>query len=388
MSLPSIEQLRFHQLKKHHLFRDSSFEGVARDLMGLHSTDYWTPYLSVWSRIGDYDASKVFKNINSGKGLARINAYRRTLHVVHVDDLPLIIRATASVFYNSARKVPPLRNSTDVELKAVINKILVTLEDGPLKMSELKKKVPEMEKLGRWVLLLPMAEGKVIRAHANHARSNLTAYALTEKWIKGYKPSEFTEDEAIREIIQRYIKAYGPVTKDDVTWWLMLTKTKIGAILKILENHLQTIEIDGSQYFVDPKTIESCINEEEDIPEIWFLPYEDVFPKAYIKREWYLDNDLKRKIFPESSMYFWPPNSPEMPPEKHKGMNQAGEIRPTIWFEGKIVGRWEIQEQKGTYTVISDIYRKMKKDVLESINEKRGELEEFINKRLAPISGK
>ena len=113
-----------------------------------------------------------------------------------------------------------------------------------------------------------------------------------------------------------------------------------------------------------------------------------MFPKAYIQREWYLDDDLKRRVYPESAKYYWPPENPFMPPAKHKGMSQAGEIRPSVWVDGKIVGRWEIENKKDSYSIKYGIYRELDKDVHKIIQQKRDNLEDFINIRLKPISGK
>jgi hypothetical protein len=386
MKAPKIEKLRLYQASKQESFQGSSFEKVTRELLGLHSTDYWTPYLSVWSRIGNYDAAKIFDAINSGENLVRINAYRRTVHLVHVDDLPIIIKATKSVFYNSVRSVPPLRKITDDEVEAIHNKILDNLDEKPLRMSELNKRIPELQKLGRWVLLLLMAEGKVIRAEAAHARSNLTSYSITKKWVQGYKPTKLSETEALKEIIRRFIKIYGPVTEEDIVWWLMTTKTRVRKILDVLLPEVDTVELEGVIHFFKSGILDNLVVKEKNIPSVWFLPYEDVFPKAFIQRDWYLDDKLKRKVFPESVSYYWPPENPVIPPEKHKGMSQAGEIRPSIWVAGRIVGRWEIEKNKDSYSIKHDIYKEVEVNAKKIIKQKKENLEEFINNQLQPIS--
>ncbi|MGY5852224.1 MAG: hypothetical protein RTU92_01500, partial [Candidatus Thorarchaeota archaeon] len=68
MTEVTLDQLRMNQLRKQRLLGDHEldFYDIAKEQLGLHSTDYWTPYLSVWSRIGDYDAKSVFSSLNSG----------------------------------------------------------------------------------------------------------------------------------------------------------------------------------------------------------------------------------------------------------------------------------------------------------------------------------
>lgn len=101
MTTATIEQLRWNQLKKQSVFGEErpNFYELAKSQLGLHSTNYWTPYLSAWARIGDYDTHDVFKSLNSGKHLLRTHAFRLTVHVIHQDNFPMIIRAIGSRLY-------------------------------------------------------------------------------------------------------------------------------------------------------------------------------------------------------------------------------------------------------------------------------------------------
>jgi hypothetical protein len=119
----------------------------------------------------------------------------------------------------------------------------------------------------------------------------------------------------------------------------------------------------------------------------WFLPYEDHFPKAFIQRLFFIDDSTKERLLPQSSRHYWPPDrSP--PPEDYKGPRASGEIRPSIWFDGKIVGRWEIEKKNDEFQIVRDIYRKVSSNVTEILDERQSELEGFINGRLVPISKK
>ncbi|MFW9794141.1 MAG: hypothetical protein ACFFEE_07565, partial [Candidatus Thorarchaeota archaeon] len=73
MANVTAEQLRWNQMRKQFLLDEkaSDFCEVAKAQLGLHSTDYWTPYLSVWSRIGDYDAKEMFESIDNGREIVR-----------------------------------------------------------------------------------------------------------------------------------------------------------------------------------------------------------------------------------------------------------------------------------------------------------------------------
>ena len=72
---PSLEQLRAARL---HLQRHRpSLEALVRDSVGLHSTDYGTPYLSAWARLPGFDARPISHDLNADHGafLLRLLAY-------------------------------------------------------------------------------------------------------------------------------------------------------------------------------------------------------------------------------------------------------------------------------------------------------------------------
>lgn len=91
MSTERLYRLRTAQFRRQCASRD--FVTLAHQLLGFHSTDYWSPYLSAWARIGDYDAAAVFEAINTGQGLARVSCYRFTAHVLPAEDVALVLRA-------------------------------------------------------------------------------------------------------------------------------------------------------------------------------------------------------------------------------------------------------------------------------------------------------
>ena len=55
-------------------------------------------------------------------------------------------------------------------------------------------------------------------------------------------------------------------------------------------------------------------------------------------------------------------------------------------MNGQVVGRWEIDDEGKQKKIVMSIYTKDAKKHLEKIKEIRGNLEEFVNDKLLPIS--
>ncbi|MFW9913073.1 MAG: winged helix DNA-binding domain-containing protein [Candidatus Thorarchaeota archaeon] len=387
----SVEQVRLNHLRKQHAFdkRRQDFYGIARTQLGLHSTDYWTPYLSVWARIGDYNAESIFKSLNSGDRLLRLNAFRATVHVVHTDNLSLVILATKAAFYKKMRQHPDIKHLSDSEIDSLMEVVLATLKDGPKTMREIKKSVPQYAKQIRPLFHLAATSGKVVRATASHARSSTTAYALLEKWVKGFRLEDMSENEAVNLMIHRYIDRFGPVSVDDISWWLSITKTRTRNAVEAFKDDVVEVDVRGTNKMMTPDDFEFATSLEAP-PEsvIWLLPYEDHLPKSSIERSWYLSEEMKSYVFPKLREHYWPPEC--LPPPsgvKVTGAtNTSGEIRPTIWVNGEVVGRWEFESREGNYVVSHKIWEKVHAKYDNIISERARELEDFVNTRLVPIS--
>jgi hypothetical protein len=376
-------------LRKQYAFdtRKPSFYDVTRDQLGLHSTDYWTPYLSVWARIGNYNAEEIFRSLNSGDRLVRLNAFRTTVHVVHVENLPLLIRTTGPFLRKKIRQHPDIKELSDQEIESLTDSVLAVLEDGPKTMREIKKLLPDQARRVRPLFTLAATSGKVIRGTASHARNPTTAYALVEKWVDGFVHADISEDEALREVIRLYVKRFGPVTIDDISWWLPTTKTKARTEIEQLSDEIVQVEIEGQGIFMSVDDVEIAASlESSKEPIVWLLPYEDYLPKAFIQRNWYMGEEDRPMLFPQLRDHYWPPDMSKPTTKASKSTNASGEIRPTIWIDGEAVGRWELEPTDEKQKVVFKIYREVRPKYGNMISEKARELEDFVNTQLVPIS--
>ncbi len=385
----TTEHLRRYQLYKQGLcervFRD--FSDVTHAALGLHSTDYWTPYISAWARIGDYDAKEVFEALNEGRTVLRRRAFRNTLHVVHIANYGLILSGLGPQLERSMRMAPPIKDLTDSEVEKRIKEIMQVLQDGPLSMNELKKRLPHIGEQLRWLILMANGRGQIVRTSGTHARSTRLDYDLASNWLSDYEIPVIEEDVALAEILHKYINNFGPVSVSDIAWWVPLKTGEAKRLLSKIENQIIEVEIDGKKHLMSSNDFEQSKSFEPSSDTIVnLLPYEDHFPKAFKERNWYISQEEEKMLFPRNREHYWPPEMKPPPPGPPKGMNASGEIRPSIWVDGRIVGRWEVETEKDQATIHHAICVKTSKDIQERIEEKCLELSEFINRRLMPIS--
>ena len=379
MASQLLEQLRSARL---HLQRQGTdVDGVVGDNLGLHSTDYWSPYVSAWARLPALDAAALYRRLNSGRGLVRINCFRTTVHLVRVEDLPLLVAATGEAAATIGRRSPTLRSLSGTEVRAGLDRVCAALADGPRGTNELKAALPDLAANLRDWLRTAMGEGEVIRADAPHARSNRSRYALTRAWVPGYAGPDRPPADARAEVLRRAVHAFGPLTEADLAWWLPATRAEVKRALASMGTAAAHLDVDGTRYWYATPLA--------DVPAppraeqgAWLLPYEDGLLKGYQERAWCLEPGLKDVLFPYNIPHYYPPDGVGPPPGPKGGVNNSGEARPSIWWGGRAVGRWEERDGNVLFRIHADVGA----DATRAIEAELARLEAFLATELGPIS--
>lgn len=379
MARSALERLRDARLARQR--RAEDVDSLVRDSIGLHSTDYWSPYLSAWARIPGFAPATLLERLNRGQGLARVNSFRNTVHVVLAEDLALIQRATGESVAKAGRGGPGPKGCSDAEIARGLARIEAALEGGPLDNAGIKAQVPELAENLRYWLLVAMGRGNVLRADTAHARSNRARYALTRQWIAGWAPSPLSVEEARRELLIRAVRAFGPVTDEDLSWWLPATKTEVRAALRSMGDEGRKIEEAGRCWWYAADLADAPAPGRE-AQGAWLLPYEDGLLKGYRDRDWLLAPGLREVLFPYSIAHWHPPDGADPGPGPHKGVNVSGEARPSVWWGGRVVGRWELGEGGPVWQVHAQVGGGAE----EAIAGEIGRLGRFTREELGPIS--
>ncbi|MFX1483114.1 MAG: DNA glycosylase AlkZ-like family protein, partial [Promethearchaeota archaeon] len=174
----------------------------------------------------------------------------------------------------------------------------------------------------------------------------------------------------------------------DIAWWFKQTKTTVKNTIEQMKEDVVTLELDGTEKFMMTADLETASSIEVPTDDnVWFLPYEDHFLKAFIDRSRFISAEIQHRISPPDRRHFWPsqPDEPRVIPSP--GVRATGEVRPTIWYNGNVVGRWEIDDIGKEKRIVTSLYTKLDKLGIESIEEKRMDLDCFVNSILLPISG-
>ena len=335
----SIEQRRARLARRHHLARAAqgkTVAEVARDLVGLHSTDPVTVYLSAHARVRVRAATveAIGRELYEERSVLRVLGMRRTMFVVPAEVAPVIQAActvkiagamrrrlvglveTAGIAKNGERWLDKAERATIAALEA----------QGEAAAAELSKEVPQLrEKImfgegKKWeghqsvsTLLLNVmaAEGRMIRGRPRGTWiSSQYRWVPTASWL-ARRADEWGPVEARAELVRRWLWGFGPATITDIRWWTGLTagelKPALAAIAPV------EVDLDGERGLVLADDLAPV-----SAPKPWaaLLPSLDSTVMGWKVRDWYLG-----------------PHGPRL-------FDRAGNAGPTVWWEGRVVGGW------------------------------------------------
>lgn len=337
---------RRHRLARRHALapahRLATPEEVTDAVAVLHATEAPTVYLSVAARAPGVTVADIDRSLYQDRTLIKQLAMRRTLFVFPRALLPAAWgSASARVADVERRKIA--RNVEDAgrtrdglawlrDMEAAVVEVLD--REGSLPAKAIREAVPGLDgkvpasASTRWggaqpiaprVLTLLGAAGVLARGHnAGHWRVNRPTWTLMSSWL-GATAEPLPAARGYAELVRRWLRAFGPGTEADLTWWLGSTKTAVRAALAEIGAVRVDLESGGAGWLLpDDLEVESEVD-----PWAALLPTLDPTTMGWRERDFYLD--------PAHTPYLFDSN---------------GNGGTTIWWDGRIVGCW-VQDPDG-----------------------------------------
>jgi len=363
--LVSVAERRARLGRRHRLVASSRTDDVTAitaSLVALHSSDPASVYLSAAARMSHPSIDAVSQALYDDRTVVRHHAMRRTLWVF----TPELARAAHASCTAALATREWKRLSTMVEDSAIA-------EDGAAWVSAARRDVlaalaaageATSRQLGQLVpsLRVPLHlavgksyagqqgahtrvllnlgfDGLIVRGRATGSWiSSEYTWSLMDAWVPGGVVGADPLASA-DELAAAYLGAFGPATMADIQWW---TGWTLGATKRALASiGAMAVKLDdGSAAWLRADDVDV-----EPAAEPWvaYLPALDPSAMGWKDRAWYVGEHgaLGASI-----------------------VDRNGNIGPTIWVDGEIVGSWA-QRKSGeiAHRVMNDVGRARTRDV-------------------------
>lgn len=324
-----------HRLAPHRR-TDHALE-VASSVVALHSSDPATVHLSVLARQVERSHVPLETALYEQRTLVRHHAMRRTIWVMPIDTA--IDSHAASTVRIAARERARSAKAfgwTPEFVEDSINQLVdLIVREGPLTTREIGELRPDLtgrETVGAGtrnpasiaahtrLLLHAGFEARIVRGRPSGTWiSSEYAWHETVDWL-GRSITNGESRPAAAGIVRRWLEAFGPGTETDLRWWTGWTATQVRESLA----DVAAVEVrldGGSTGYV----LEADLGDGGE-PGTWvaLLPGLDPTAMGWKERDWYLDDVTAARV-----------------------VERNGNIGPTIWADGEIVGGW-VQRRDGT----------------------------------------
>ncbi|WP_329382294.1 winged helix DNA-binding domain-containing protein [Streptomyces sp. NBC_01351] len=310
--------------------RTATVSQAADAVVALHATDAATVFLSARARLTDSGPATIERALYEDVSLVRLLSMRNTLFAMSAELAPYVDSSTARGIAAKERRTLLKHLDEDGQgldadwLTGAEAAALDALDTrGPSTGSQLSAAVPALRQkitIGRGkkyetetgvatrVIRLLAADGRIRR---DRPRGSWTSSQY--RWVHTEPWPAVPAAEARAEIARRWLHAYGPATEADLKWWTGWTLTDVRKALAAVGTEQVRLD-DGSTALVGPGDTAP-----EPATEPWaaFLPGLDPTAMGWADRGFHLDPAHKSALF-----------------------DYAGNIGPTVWWNGEVVGGW------------------------------------------------
>ena len=331
--------------------------GAVDAMVALHATDPVTVYLSARARVPSATVEAVDDALYASRALVRMLGMRRTVFVVPAALFPVVQRACTDdvaarlrrqlerdlekggvgdgdaagwlrdVGAATVRALASLGGATGAQLSAAEPGLRTQLVYAP------DKSYGGAANITSRVLVMLAAEGHMIRGHRRGGwSSGQFEWFPTAGWLgapRAASPADTDLDAATAraELARRWLLAFGPAPVSDLQWWAGWTGAQTKAALAALP--VLEADLDGQPGVM---LAGDELPDEAPPPVAALLPALDPTPMGWQSREWFLG-----------------PYGPAL-------FDRTGNIGPSVWWEGRIVGGWA-QRASGevVYRLLEDI---------------------------------
>ncbi|MFH8660555.1 winged helix DNA-binding domain-containing protein [Streptomyces afghaniensis] len=306
-------------------------EEVAGSLVALHGTDPATVYLAVGARLADPSetVAETGRALYDDRSLVRMHGMRHTVFVFPTA-LTAVVHASTGLAVAARERTALLRDMaaagapdaawlTEVEesaLAALARRGQATAaelaQDEPRLREQFVyaagKKYEGLHTVSTRLLRVLGVEGKVVRGRP------LGSWTSSQfRWALAPEHPELEPAQAQAELLREWLAACGPATEADLKWWTGWRVTEVRTALAALGARPVSLD-EGTGWVTD-----GDLDEVAEPGEPWaaLLPGLDPTAMGWQQRDWYLAPELRPRLF-----------------------DRSGNVGPTVWWNGRVVGGW------------------------------------------------
>lgn len=323
--------------------------------------------LALGVRVNGLNPEYIQSALWQDRTLIKTWAMRATLHLVSARDLPIYVAARSLDEPANWVGYFEYYGMTEVQLETYLAKAPDVLTDTPMTREQLAialgehTGIPELRDLmisKSWgTPLKPLAWRGYLCFGPNDGR-NVT-FVNPRKWIGKWQSVD--PFDAMKEMVRRYLRAYGPATVEEFTHWWGMRLTPARKLFKSMEDELETVDLEGRPVLALRDTLDE-MQDSASTGTINLLPLFDAYVLGIGRGpdiEALLPLEYQRQVY-----------------------RPQGWISAVVLVDGYIKGVWEYKRQSAQITVKVRMFSPPAAAVKRGIESETERLSVFWNSKI------
>jgi winged helix DNA-binding protein len=276
-------------------------------LAGIQNQYAPNAYIRLWSCLEGFERDDLTRALER-RSVVQATLMRETIHLVSRRDywsFAVAIRAAQREWFLRVQRPRP--KARDLERQA--KRLRGLLADGPRRQEELVEIVGR-----RWGMVGAWLELVRVPPSGTWEKRRANIFQTAEQWVG---PEDMGEDDARDHLVRRYLSAFGPASRKDISRWSHLKPTDLAPVLERLTLRRFRDE-DGGELLDLPR---APLPDPDTPAPVRFLPTWDAVLLVHARRTGVLPERYRPLVFHTK-------NPPSV---------------PTFLVDGVVAGTWRYE---------------------------------------------
>ncbi len=310
---------------------------VIERLVGMQAQWPSAPYVGIWTRTTSFRRQSLERLLANGD-VVKATVMRQTLHLVTSRDYAVLRAALSETNF-------PWQSSLAGRLAPAVRALA---DGGPVTSAEALAYLEREHGLAGIAARRAWRAARVRGHLLHHHETALWRARPAQRFVAVEEPETHVPAEARAEILRRYIAAFGPTSRRDISAWSMMHAPEIAAALELLEPLRRYRDENGRELLDVPR---APLPDPEAPAPVRFLPKWDNVLLAFADRTRVLPERYRKRV-----------------------IRMNGDVAQTFLVDGFVAGIWRAENGR----VVAEPFAPLSRPVRREVKEEAGRLEAFL----------
>ncbi len=311
----------------------------------------------LWTRRQHSTRGEIQSALWEERALVKTTCMRRTLHLLTAEDFHLYMTALKSSSMETMYSHLARLGGGPKHAATMIASVMEALADGPRTQQELiacakRAAAPSMRKWLQysWSALRPaIIEALIVYGPP---RGNEVTFVRVDQWLR--KSRVIDDEDARRELVRRFLSAFGPATVLDFMKWSGIRAAEARRTWTSLEDELATVSIDGVSQWVLRGDLAALVESAPD-GSLRLLPHFDPFLLAHATKDHLVEKRHYKRVY-----------------------RNQGWITPVVLVDGLVAGIWSTETRGKAVAVHAQMFAPLSRATRAGIEREAAALGTFL----------